>query len=104
MVRSGITERLQQDRSSAPRSLLESNPRNPVQIPIVSTQGGIPSLSLLRRERRPWLCSRPLTAVLTGGGGQGAGLVTNIKRKQIVRLCQNAQNEKQNKTLKILKS
>lgn len=34
---------------------LESNPKNPVQTPIVNTQGGIPFLSLLPgSERRPF--------------------------------------------------
>lgn len=54
-----------------------------------------------------WLCSPgPLTAVVTGEEeGQGTGLVTNIKRKQIVRLCfRTPQIKKQNKILKHLNS
>lgn len=119
-VRSSIKEKTpnQQDRNSARSSFLESNPKNPVQIPIVNTQGGIsllslptgsergplaPGLVLTRNAVSSWFLLGLGTAargkamhrrcdVLCSPGpahgsrdwdeeGQGAGLVTNIKRK-----------------------
>lgn len=49
-----------QEQCSTLAFIIESNPRNPVQIPIVSTQGGIPSLALLldvSGGHRSWLGS-----------------------------------------------
>lgn len=46
---------------------LESNPKNPVQIPIVNTQEGIPFLSLPPgSERRPFALGLLLTRFLPG--------------------------------------